>query len=62
MSMTEKPKPDRQKAPPPEPVPPMPAGLPTSDAEHPHTSPLRRGESEPVDPNLPPGPGNDPNP
>ena len=60
--MTEKSKPDDQKAPPPVPVPPMPASLPTSDAEHPHTSPLRRGENEPVDPNLSPGPGNDPNP
>lgn len=60
--MTEKPKPDEQKAPPPQPVPPMPVALPTSDAAHPHTSPLRRGEKEPVDPNLAPEPGNDPNP
>jgi hypothetical protein len=59
---TNKPEHDDRKAPPPEPVPPMPVSLPTSDAEHPHTSPLRQGESEPADPNLPPEPGNDPNP
>lgn len=40
----------------------MPVGLPTSDAERPHTSPVRHGEKEPVDPNLPPGPENDSNP
>lgn len=51
-----------RKAPPPPPVPPMPAALPTSDAERPHTSPLRHGEQEPPDPNLPPEPGNDLNP
>ncbi len=60
--MTDKRKHGEQKTPPPEPVPPMPAGLPTSDAGHPHTSPLRHGEKELVDPNLPPEPGNDPNP
>lgn len=53
---------EKNKAAPPEPVPSMPAALPTSDAERPHTSPLRQGEKEPVDPNLPPEPGNDPNP
>ena len=52
---------DAEHAPPPEPVPPMPVHLPTSDAERPHTSPLRHDE-EPVDPRLPPEPGNDINP
>ena len=52
---------DKAKAPPPEPVPPMPVHLPTSDAEKPHTSPLRH-DNEPVDPRLPPEPGNDINP
>ena len=60
--MADKQPPEKPKAPPPEPVPPMPVGLPTSDAERPHTSPMRHGEKEPVDPNLPPEPGNDPNP
>ncbi|MGB3335767.1 MAG: hypothetical protein WBA73_01165 [Devosia sp.] len=60
--MAEKYDPKRNKAAPPEPVPPMPAGLPTSDAERPHTSPMRHGEKEPIDPNLPPEPGNDSNP
>jgi hypothetical protein len=54
--------PHKSKAPPPVPVPPMPVHLPTSDAARPHTSPLRRGEKEPVDPNLPPEPESDPNP
>ncbi|HEV7345222.1 MAG TPA: hypothetical protein VGN60_06285 [Devosia sp.] len=52
----------QDKAAPPEPVPPMPGTLPTTDAERPHTSPLRHGEKEPVDPTLPPEPGHDPNP
>lgn len=60
--MAEKYDPDKNKAAPPQPVPPMPVALPTGDAERPHTSPLRRGEKEPVDPNLPPEPGNDSNP
>lgn len=55
-------KPDKPKAPPPDRVPAMPVGLPTGDALHPHTSPLRHGEKEPIDPNLPPEPENDPNP
>lgn len=46
----------------PQPVPPMPVHLPTSDAERPHTSPLRHDGDEPIDPELPPEPGNDPNP
>ncbi len=46
-----------------EPVPPMPVGLPTGDAENPHTSPLRNDQdTEPLDPNLPPEPGHDINP
>ena len=60
--MADKPDADKLRPAPPEPVPPMPASLPTSDAERPHTSPMRHGEKEPVDPGLPPGPGNDPNP
>lgn len=52
---------DAEHAPPPGPVPPMPVHLPTSDAEKPHSSPLR-DEHEPVDPRLPPEPGNDINP
>ncbi len=47
----------------PQPAPPMPVHLPTGDAEHPHTSPLRHDENgEEPDPALPPEPGNDPNP
>jgi hypothetical protein len=40
----------------------MPVTLPTSDAERPHTSPLRQDEHEPADPNLPAEPSNDINP
>ena len=42
----------------------MPAGLPTSDTEHPHTSPMRSGDEaeEPLDYSLPPEPLNDWNP
>ena len=41
----------------------MPVGLPTGDAENPHTSPLRNDQdTEPLDPNLPPEPGHDINP
>ena len=47
----------------PQPVPPMPVGLPTSDAEHPHTSPLKSDDdTEEPDPGLPPEPGHDINP
>ena len=48
----------------PQPVPPTPAGLPTSDAVHPHTSPMRNGDEAEVelDYNLPPEPLNDWNP
>jgi hypothetical protein len=60
--MSQKQTPEKPGRIPPEPVPPMPAGLPTSDATRPHTSPLRQGEKEPDDPTLPPEPGNDPNP
>ena len=60
--MTDRKPSDENKAPPPGPVLPMPVHLPTGDAKRPHTSPLRQGEDEPVDPNLPPEPGNDPNP
>lgn len=52
---------DAEHAPPPQPVPPMPVHLPTSDAEKPHSSPLRH-DDEPADPRLPPEPGNDINP
>lgn len=60
--MAHKAKPEEAPASRPVGVPPMPKALPTSDAKRPHTSPLRNGEQEPVDPELPPSPGNDPNP
>ncbi|WEK06265.1 MAG: hypothetical protein P0Y65_08480 [Candidatus Devosia phytovorans] len=46
----------------PDPVPPMPVNLPTSNADHPGTTPLRHGEKDPLDYNLPPEPKNDWNP
>jgi hypothetical protein len=46
-----------------QPQPPMPVHLPTGDAEHPHSSPLRQDvEEDGFDPNLPPEPGHDINP
>jgi hypothetical protein len=57
----EKDKPE-PRHPAPQPVPPMPLGLPTSEADRPHTTPLRHGENEPEDPLLPPEPSHDINP
>nr|WP_314260017.1 hypothetical protein [uncultured Devosia sp.] len=59
MSNKPKDKPDVRK---PDPAPPMPVNLPTSDAGNPRTTPLRHGEEEPLDYNLPPEPKNDWNP
>ena len=62
MPTTREPEEKPQQPPPPTPVPPMPVHLPTPDAEHPRSTPGQHDPRQPIDPRLPPEPGNDPNP
>lgn len=60
--MSDKTKPEADRSAPPDRVPPMPVGLPTSNAERPHDALLRHGDSESEDPSLPAEPSHDINP